>query len=444
MKEVLKSLKDLLSKQKLLLEDAKTDIRMSQRVFLESKKQMNKDYLKYKSEMEKMDETIRGYEDSIDKLEFTNERKNTVLVCINESLKNCKESEKTYKIHFFKAKEARADYIKKLKQEARKVQEMEETRIELLKTNLMEMLNEEEELNIKRDIKLDESKETISKLNKDIEIQSIIKNFNIESKTIEDIEFRKVTVKANEILKKFDAYYTRGGNPTPFDFEAARNAVLTGIEEGKDKRTHEFENTFATILDHCWNDKDIDSLKLKQYKEIIKDKDARKIFFECLNHYRKNGIFCMSIKAFSVLSNLLHELLTVIEATNDIECALSLIILSQTYYYEQKEAHRESIRIYLQERIVKHSLFQGREFWQQVLEQPLSKHAASSISEDETTEERKYRLENELFIRAATYAHNMLQFKHSKEVVEDTIFAYVKKCNLSEAYINSIKVMFLI
>jgi len=440
LKEIIKSLKDLLQNQKKALEDAQDIVRQNQRDFHVRKKKTHYSYMEYKKAMERMDENVAGYEESVEKHEFTTERKAQVIVHINDSLKNCKETERTYRIEIYRAKEVRNTYIRMIKNVLREVQKAEEDRIEILKNSAMKVMEEEEILTSAKNVKLEEGKNAVRKIEKDVEIQSIINSFNCENKEVEDILFKKVPIKAKEILDKFDTYHTRGGKQAPFDFQAARHSVLTGIKEGKDKRTQDIENNFAQILDLCWNDKDTDPAKMKEYKELIKDKAARKIFCECLNHYRKEGIFCMSFKAFSILTYLLRELLNIVETANDIDCALSLMILSQTYYCEQKELDKESARIYLQQEIAEHNLFKKREFWEQVLAQPLNENVVDSEGNKETVEEKKYRLENEVFVKAGTYAHNMLQFKLNRGLVEDIVFTFARSHNLSEQYMKSIEV----
>eukprot|EP00826_Nyctotherus_ovalis_P051387 TRINITY_DN6417_c0_g4_i2.p1 TRINITY_DN6417_c0_g4~~TRINITY_DN6417_c0_g4_i2.p1 ORF type:complete len:423 (+),score=134.15 TRINITY_DN6417_c0_g4_i2:515-1783(+) len=397
--------------------------------------------MEYVKAVERMDESVDGYEKSLGKEEFTEERKGKVIGAINEALKNCKETERKYRINLYSAKDARNDYIKTIKTVLNDIQATEENRLDLAIKTTLKVLEEEEQLSSSKNVKLDDAREAVSRVDKDAEIQDIIKSFDVKSKTIEEVVFKRVQARAKELLEKFDAYYTRGGNQAPFNFEAARNAVLTGIEEGKDKRTQEIENEFATLLDHCWNDKDIDASRIAKYKETIKEKVARGIFTDCLNHYRKEGIFWMSIKAFSVLTHLLMELLSVAEASNDIDCALSVMILSQTYYYEQKELGKEPARIYVQQEIADHSLFKRREFWEQVLQQPLNEGSSEIGYEGETVEEKRFRVENEVFVKAGTYAHNMLQFKLDREMAEDIVFKFARERELSEEYLNSIKVL---
>ena len=115
-----------------------------------------------------------------------------------------------------------------------------------------------------------------------------------------------------------------------------------------------------------------------------------------------------------------------------------LFILSQTFYYEQKSNSNTLNKIYLQQGIAKHKYFQNRTFWEQVLNKTSTDDGNQIVTEDETLEEKKFREENEIFVRLGTYAHNMLQFGLKKELVEDIVFKVADKFQLPKPYIEAV------
>eukprot|EP01022_Parablepharisma_sp_SALTPOND_P010509 TRINITY_DN1433_c0_g1_i1.p1 TRINITY_DN1433_c0_g1~~TRINITY_DN1433_c0_g1_i1.p1 ORF type:complete len:658 (+),score=76.04 TRINITY_DN1433_c0_g1_i1:2503-4476(+) len=443
-KEILNPLNAAIKEQETRLKEIWKVAKSNRKTFENKKTQLEEEHLKYAKAVKEVDECIAGYDSMKEKKDFTEDKKAKLTVKVNQALKDCKEAEKAYRGIVYATKEARADYIRATGLVLDMYQKEEEERVQTVKKTLLDMLEKEKQLNGLRGDKLEERVVAVEKIMKELEVEGVVKKLEPNGKGVEDITFKKVTSKFEGLLQKFDTYYTKGGPMTPFNFEAARLSLSTGIDEDVDEKTQETTNALRKILSHCWEAKGLSNSEKERFNDIVKDRSSRKLFCECLNQYRKQGIFSMSPKAFSYVAGLLYELMSHIEADADIDSALSVIILSQTFYCEQKNLDGNLDRIYLQQAISKHRYFHNEEFWAKALDVPLNKSGEAVEVENESEEEKAFREANEIFVKLGTYAHNMLQFELDKRVVEKIIFRYAESKGLSKQYVDAIQVLTII
>jgi len=319
-------------------------------------------------------------------------------------------------------------------------QKTDEERVSSMRQILLTYFEKENDLALARGAKVETRIEAINKISKETEIQKIIQDFGVKEKTVEDILFKKVASKSDAILQKYDAHYSKSGPSSLFNFEGARQSVSSGIDEGVDEKTREVTATFTKLLSHCWESKILTAQDKDKFRECIKEKKARKIFSECLNQYRKQGIFSMTAKAYSSVAELLYLAIGQLLREEDINFALSIIILSQTYYTDQKTPEGNIEKVYLQQEILRHEYWRKEEFWTKVLDVPLNAETEGTEQGSETEEEKKFREENEIFVKLGTHAHNMLLFEINRKTVEKLIFNYAIAKGLSKQYMDSIQV----
>jgi len=327
------------------------------------------------------------------------------------------------------------DYIKCLEDLLEKYQRTEEDCIESIKDIFLKALDIEKVLGKTKEDKLIEQVEIVKKIEASKEIEEIIRKLNPQSKKVEEIRYVKVICNSESILQKFDNHYSRGKDPEEFDFESIRAAVISGIEIGMDKETQELRNTLQKMLCACWeNEPNFSPAELQQFNEIIKTELARKVFCECLNTFRKKGLFSLSNKAYAAVGKLLYDFTEHMIKNSDYKNIMPIIILSATFYTVQATDNEKNIsKIYLQESLSRHPCFKDEKFWVTLIDNPLNE-GIQEPPKDETPEEKNFREMNEIFSRLGTYAHNMLHFRLEKKLVEKIIFRCADEKGLSESY----------
>ena len=160
---------------------------------------------------------------------------------------------------------------------------------------------------------------------------------------------------------------------------------------------------------------------------------------------KTTGKFARSARLMQDLKDIVTQILEISEIENDYESAKNCIILSQTFYIDDKDHNK----IYLFESIIDNKWLTSTEFWYGVIEcmidQEFQKNESSNkeINAKETEEEKAKRISNIAFSQVLPYTNNMLDFKMDKNVILEVINSFVEKYKIesdfAEAIINNVK-----
>lgn len=284
----------------------------------------------------------------------------------------------------------------------------------------------------------------IDLISKENEIQRIIAEYSSSTKSVEEIGFTRATCKSDRLITKFKNMVQSGKfEESDIKYEDVKNNKDSSDPmESLDENGRKAMEKIRKILADCWNGDDFSRSENKViFEEIIKGPQERKIFGECFNFYRTKGLFSLTDKAFLAFSNLMECLMKQLTKEEDIDCALRLLILSQTYYIESRsQASIKQERIFLQQAIQKDPFWQRAEFWERAIKSGVEEDDKAECPEGETKEEFETRMQNAAFGKLITFAHNMIHFDISQEIVEPIIIKFAKSRNLSEQLIFTLKV----
>ena len=144
------------------------------------------------------------------------------------------------------------------------------------------------------------------------------------------------------------------------------------------------------------------------------------------------------------LKDIVNTILAISEQEKDYNSAKNCIILSQTFYIEEKGEKK-----YLFESIMNNKWLTSNEFWYGVIEKMIQKEFERNekdnkdIISHESEEDKKKRISNIAFSQVLPYTNNMLDFKMDKNVILEVISKFVKEYNiekdLEEAIVNNVK-----
>jgi len=361
---------------------------------------------------------------------------------INKQLKECKETEKEYKVLIYKVEEARLDCMKELPIELDKCQSLEENRVQFTKKIFINILNKDQQLNTERAHNFTENVGEVDKIAEDQEILSIIKQLAPKANAIEEIKYVKMKCKSEEILQKFDEYYTGGGVYTNFDIERAKQSIVLGIEQGTDETTQKLKTIIQNAITKSWNATSLTTLEQEQFNKALNNKVGRQIFCQCLNEYRRKGATAMTQKAYSSISQLVYIFMNYIEMFSDIDNGLLIIVLLETLYTEGKNEKGTMMKIYLQQAVAGHKYFSNPSFWEKALSHPLNEHNIQIPAENESKEEKKDREINEVCSRLRTHACNMALFNMDKNTIQKIVLKFARENKLPTQYIEVINVCY--
>ena len=176
------------------------------------------------------------------------------------------------------------------------------------------------------------------------------------------------------------------------------------------------------------NVKEISNDELKQIENLLNEHENRVIFLQKLSDYRANGNFIIQEKDYNLIGNLLNIICGTIRRDLDYHSAELTIILSDTYYVEEKNGNKK----YLHCAIRKNELFKEKQFWEEFITYSINKEIMKTMDRDDKIKEGKkcsdYKISNIVFASLITLINNMISYgvetNDLKEIINSKITFY--------------------
>ena len=197
----------------------------------------------------------------------------------------------------------------------------------------------------------------------------------------------------------------------------------------------------------------------KELLEFLEIPSFKKYFILVLTKQRTKGRFKRSESLVKDLSELLLKILEIAEKEKDYESAKNCIILSQTYYFEEKIEDKkedkrkkdnkdnnkiEAPKKYLFELIKSSRWLTSYEFWDglnsMMIESEINKNKENSAKQgiEETEKLMQSRQSNICFSQLLTSSSNMMEFGMSKENTIKIVTNYAQKYGVAKELCDTI------
>jgi hypothetical protein len=184
----------------------------------------------------------------------------------------------------------------------------------------------------------------------------------------------------------------------------------------------------------------------KKLMDFLQEKWSQNYFLIYLSRQRTQGRFARSQKLINDLADILTLILDTSEQEKDYEAARNCMILSQTYYYEEKDKDDKVKKIYLLEFISSCKWLRNPEFWrgiiQTMIDLEIQKYLKNNPDEnflyDKDKPESRERLSNFCFSQLLPYSNNMREFYMDDRVIIKIIDEFVEKYYVSKEFAESI------
>ena len=231
------------------------------------------------------------------------------------------------------------------------------------------------------------------------------------------------------------------------------NNIDISIEEEKIK----IYNLISKLLSSFKKEKDltikessesniISEEEFKFIESLIEKHHNRVIFFHLLNKFRSSGKYIMDEKMYDFFGKLFNLICDKIKSEKDMFSGKNIIILTQTYYYKNREKKE-----YLQKKIINHKIFKDINFWEELFNYEMEKEIIkinksdsnkiknNNSDDNSIMEEKKKRYSKLAFGQLMTLSNNMIDFGLPSEEVYKIIEPKIKFYDLSKDSIESIK-----
>jgi len=431
--KVLEELKKMINEQKLRQKLAYATWYSVEATYYDRLQNLKSEEEKNVEAYKAFDLAISSYESICEKMSLEKKRKHDQKIC--QLFLSCKNADKNYTKAVHMGRNGRVDYIKGLQHVLDMYEKLEEERFNALNKTINTYYSETLDLNEELNKIIGEGINNPDGSLED-EFHSIIKKYSSEEKSIKDIDVARKHSKYPDLYKKFEVHFMKNSNLVNLTLDAVKSTIVTPSEELKDENL----SVFRQVLKDCWTLGGATEEKLNEYKQLIKTNKGREDFCDALNYFRAKGMFSIPQKCFNSVANLLTLILDEINKVNDSANAMKVLILSQTYYVEVIIKNKVN-KVFLQHQIQRHELWSRREIWENEMNFEKDEELVLSSTIAETEEEKKIRLQNIIFGKLGTFAHNMIQFGNKREMIEDIILKNAQKANLSPTLIDDLKVI---
>ena len=183
--------------------------------------------------------------------------------------------------------------------------------------------------------------------------------------------------------------------------------------------------------------------KLMKY---LTQKSSQNYFLIYLSKQRTNGRFARTQKLLNDLAEILILILKSAEKENDYNAAKNCMILSQTYYYDEKDKNVNLRKKYLLEYILDYPWLRTAGFWRGIMEEMIQSEAKKhpDLKKDENgnfdmnDKETMDKLSNICFSQILPYANNMKEFFMDDRLIIKIIDEFVEKYHIQKDLANAI------
>ena len=355
------------------------------------------------------------------------------------------EAKKNYDKYIACLKDAnknREESIEKQKQLIKLYQTFEEKDGELISSLLKAIYNRQREKYQSETDFLAEMDSAIKAINVPNDNINLIKTYNSKEKPDEEIPLVQYEPQID---------FEKASNPEDYKINheiiKSMKTVIPDImpnfdleKEGQKQEMRELsKKIFVTNIPFTSDEK-------KKLMEYLEQKWSQTYFLIYLSKQRTNGRFARTQKLVKDLAEILNLILQTAEKQNDFEAAKNCMILSQTYYYDEKDKDGNNRKKYLIEFILNYKWLRTPGFWRGIIEDMIVKEAKKYMSLnpkepdlfDKSRKECCDRLSNICFSQLLPYANNMKEFFVDDRLIVKIIDEFVEKYQIQKEFADTI------
>jgi hypothetical protein len=343
------------------------------------------------------------------------------------------------------AKKIREEVIDKQKSLIEIYEKLELKDYEYFSYNLTPLINRLKEENEAKKVILDELEQDIKSMDNNKDLEGLMESY----KTDNSDEKPDDLVDLVQYEPQID--FEKASNPEEYKINheiilAMKNVfpdIMPNFDIEKESRKQEMRELSKKIF--AINVPFTDDEK-KKLMDFLQEKWSQNYFLIYLSRQRTQGRFARSQKLINDLADILTLILDTSEQEKDYEAARNCMILSQTYYYEEKDKDDKVKKIYLLEFISSCKWFRNPEFWrgiiQTMIDLEIQKYLKNNPDEkslyDKDKQESRERLSNFCFSQLLPYSNNMREFYMDDRVIIKIIDEFVEKYYVPKEFAESI------
>ena len=359
-----------------------------------------------------------------------------------ELLNEAKKNYDKYLISLKDTNKNREESIDKQIKLIKLYESFEEKDGELITNLIKDIYNRQKEENDAQKKFLEEMDKSIKSIDIQKDNLMLINAYNSDEKPDEEIPLIQYQPQID---------FEKGSNPEEFKINheviTAMKAVIPDImpnfdiekENQKQEMRELSKKIFVTNIPFTSEEKN----KLMNY---LTQKWSQTYFLIYLSKQRTNGRFARTQKLVNDLAEILNLILKSAEKEKDYNAAKNCMILSQTYYFDEKDKEGNTKKKYLLEYIINYNWLRTPEFWRGIIEEMITSEAKKFMTLnpkepslfDKNDKGSVEKLSNICFSQILPYANNMKEFFMDDRLILKIIDEFVEKYHVQKELADSI------
>ena len=272
-----------------------------------------------------------------------------------------------------------------------------------------------------------EMEEKISKMNIEKDLDILIKKYSSEKKPDGEIKYEiynpKIDVKNCYKDDEYKLYYN-----TIVTMKSYLN-ILPNFDIHKESKIQELRELCKIFFSLNIN---YNESVNQGILEILKKEWTHDIFLVILSKQRTNGRYCRTKKLINDLGTILNFIIDMCHKTLNYHPVKTCIILSQTFYYEEKNK-----KVYLYNILNKNKWLKRPDFWRNLINFMIE-NETNNKKEETNNQINKKNLENIVFSQILAYMTSMKDFKIDIRIILKITDELIKKYEISKEMRNLI------
>jgi len=178
----------------------------------------------------------------------------------------------------------------------------------------------------------------------------------------------------------------------------------------------------------------------KELYTLFKEKNFTTFFLQILSRQRIKG-YKKNRKVLEDLIEIFKYILDKAEKEKNLDEGINCVILSQTYFCEEKGNKGEIVKKYILDGIRDNKWLSSYEFWENVINHMIQKEIKKNeeINKNKNDIDKKINNNNIFFSQIFSYTNNMVEFNINKEGVQPFVENICKKYELDNDMVNAIE-----
>lgn len=208
------------------------------------------------------------------------------------------------------------------------------------------------------------------------------------------------------------------------------------VDNTFNKLAQDTKHNISDFIHQLWSGV-IDSEKKAKVFDLLKENKANRLYLlYVINGYRNHGLFAIANNVYSLLIEILSIIVDYCSDNNDFNTIQSIIMISQTYYTEDK-SHLKDSRRELHLELLSHPIFQKKVIWMGIIKYAINEEIYKKKDlYDNASDVGNKNIKSMVRVILMTYLFNMQSFKLPKDIIQEIAGYFCRSYKITDELLS--------